>query len=153
MELYPRIGKNFDIKLFTNCRFGMMSWAVLVISYCIKQVTRLIRVPNVDLSSLPSRVKQHNEAECDMDVMGHALVCLSQYSVHGEVAGSLLVSSGLMLVYITKFFIWETGYLCSMDIAHDRGAWCVFSHLLHLSWKSATDRHALSLINQPGALS
>ncbi|KAL0414947.1 UNVERIFIED_CONTAM: 7-dehydrocholesterol reductase [Sesamum latifolium] len=27
MELYPRIGKNFDIKVFTNCRFGMMSWA------------------------------------------------------------------------------------------------------------------------------
>ncbi|KAF9616304.1 hypothetical protein IFM89_029080 [Coptis chinensis] len=25
MELYPRIGKNFDVKVFTNCRFGMMS--------------------------------------------------------------------------------------------------------------------------------
>ncbi|KAI7986120.1 7-dehydrocholesterol reductase [Camellia lanceoleosa] len=25
MELYPRIGKNFDIKDFTNCRFGMIS--------------------------------------------------------------------------------------------------------------------------------
>ncbi|OMO65100.1 Ergosterol biosynthesis ERG4/ERG24 [Corchorus olitorius] len=37
MELYPRIGKNFDIKVFTNCRFGMMSWAVLAESYCIKQ--------------------------------------------------------------------------------------------------------------------
>ncbi|KAM7276349.1 hypothetical protein ACFE04_018215 [Oxalis oulophora] len=38
MELYPRIGKNFDIKVFTNFRFGMMSWAVLVVTYCIKQV-------------------------------------------------------------------------------------------------------------------
>ncbi|KAG6503598.1 hypothetical protein ZIOFF_035914 [Zingiber officinale] len=37
MELYPRIGKNFDIKVFTNCRFGMMSWAVLTVTYCIKQ--------------------------------------------------------------------------------------------------------------------
>ncbi|CAF2097791.1 unnamed protein product [Brassica rapa subsp. trilocularis] len=37
MELYPRISKNFDIKIFTNCRFGMMSWAVLAITYCIKQ--------------------------------------------------------------------------------------------------------------------
>ncbi|CAI9114575.1 OLC1v1015327C1 [Oldenlandia corymbosa var. corymbosa] len=37
MELYPRIGKNFDIKVFTNCRFGMMSWAVLALTYCIKQ--------------------------------------------------------------------------------------------------------------------
>ncbi|XWS19235.1 hypothetical protein CRYUN_Cryun32bG0113400 [Craigia yunnanensis] len=38
IELYPRIGKNFDIKVFTNCRFGMMSWAVLAVTYCIKQV-------------------------------------------------------------------------------------------------------------------
>ncbi|PKU63912.1 7-dehydrocholesterol reductase [Dendrobium catenatum] len=37
MELYPRIGKDFDIKVFTNCRFGMMSWAVLAMTYCFKQ--------------------------------------------------------------------------------------------------------------------
>ncbi|KAK8989375.1 hypothetical protein V6N11_063805 [Hibiscus sabdariffa] len=37
MELYPCIGKSFDIEVFTNCRFGMMSWAVLAITYCIKQ--------------------------------------------------------------------------------------------------------------------
>ncbi|RDY04435.1 7-dehydrocholesterol reductase, partial [Mucuna pruriens] len=37
MDLYPRIGKYFDIKVFTNCRFGMMSWAVLALTYCIKQ--------------------------------------------------------------------------------------------------------------------
>ncbi|XP_031501298.1 7-dehydrocholesterol reductase [Nymphaea colorata] len=37
MELYPRFGKSFDIKVFTNCRFGMMSWAVLAVTYCIKQ--------------------------------------------------------------------------------------------------------------------
>ncbi|RZC56779.1 hypothetical protein C5167_015635 [Papaver somniferum] len=39
MELYPRIGKYFDIKVFTstNCRFGMMSWGVLAVTYCIKQ--------------------------------------------------------------------------------------------------------------------
>jgi 7-dehydrocholesterol reductase len=28
-ELYPRIF-GFDVKVFTNCRFGMMIWAVLV---------------------------------------------------------------------------------------------------------------------------
>ncbi|KAI3840683.1 hypothetical protein MKW92_012671 [Papaver armeniacum] len=38
MELYPRIGKYFDIKVFTNCRFGMMSWGVLAVTYCIKQL-------------------------------------------------------------------------------------------------------------------
>ncbi|KAL0299957.1 UNVERIFIED_CONTAM: 7-dehydrocholesterol reductase [Sesamum calycinum] len=44
MELYPRIGKNFDIKVFTNCRFGMMSWAVLAVTYCIKQYETYGRV-------------------------------------------------------------------------------------------------------------
>ncbi|XP_073142045.1 7-dehydrocholesterol reductase-like isoform X2 [Henckelia pumila] len=37
-KLYPCIGKNFDIKFFTNCKFGMMCWAVLAVTYCIKQL-------------------------------------------------------------------------------------------------------------------
>lgn len=32
MELYPRVF-GFDIKQFTNCRFGLMSWAILPISF------------------------------------------------------------------------------------------------------------------------
>jgi 7-dehydrocholesterol reductase len=80
MELYPRIGKHFDIKVFTNCRFGMMSWAVLAVTYCIKQ-----------------------------------------YEMNGRVADSMLVNTALMLIYVTKFFWWESGYWCTMDIAHDRG--------------------------------
>ncbi|RYR63898.1 hypothetical protein Ahy_A04g021646 isoform D [Arachis hypogaea] len=44
MELYPRIGEHFDIKVFTNCRFGMMSWAVLALTYCIKQVASHISI-------------------------------------------------------------------------------------------------------------
>lgn len=36
-ELYPRIGQNFDIKTWTNCRMGMMSWAVLPLCYIAKQ--------------------------------------------------------------------------------------------------------------------
>ena len=41
MELYPRIGRYFDIKTFTNCRFGMMSWPLLALTYAIKQVPTL----------------------------------------------------------------------------------------------------------------
>jgi 7-dehydrocholesterol reductase len=37
MELYPRLGKNFDIKDFLHCRLGMMAWAILIISCAIKQ--------------------------------------------------------------------------------------------------------------------
>lgn len=84
MELYPRIGKNFDIKTFTNCRFGMMTWALLPITYAIKQ-----------------------------------------YQVYGSVSDSMVVSVGLMLVYVTKFFWWEDGYWSTMDIMHDRAGYYI----------------------------
>ena len=41
MELYPRIGKRFDIKTWTNCRMGMMGWAVLITCFAIKQHDQL----------------------------------------------------------------------------------------------------------------
>lgn len=36
-ELYPRLGEKFDIKTWTNCRMGMMSWAILPLCYIVKQ--------------------------------------------------------------------------------------------------------------------
>ena len=36
IELHPQILR-FDIKLFTNSRFGMMGWALLLLSYACKQ--------------------------------------------------------------------------------------------------------------------
>ena len=35
-ELYPRI-LGWDIKQFTNCRFGLMSWAILILCFAAKQ--------------------------------------------------------------------------------------------------------------------
>jgi 7-dehydrocholesterol reductase len=35
-ELYPRI-LGWDVKVFTNCRFGMMGWAMMIICYAYKQ--------------------------------------------------------------------------------------------------------------------
>ncbi|MDX8430613.1 MAG: hypothetical protein SNF33_02235 [Candidatus Algichlamydia australiensis] len=35
-ELYPRI-LGWDVKMFTNCRFGMMSWGLILVSYAAKQ--------------------------------------------------------------------------------------------------------------------
>ena len=34
IELHPRIG-GVDVKQWTNCRFGMMGWAVLVVNFAI----------------------------------------------------------------------------------------------------------------------
>mmetsp|Transcript_10901 Transcript_10901/g.16258 ORF Transcript_10901/g.16258 Transcript_10901/m.16258 type:complete len:456 (+) Transcript_10901:64-1431(+) len=82
-ELYPRI-LGWDVKQFTNCRFGMMYWAIGPIAYAWKQ-----------------------------------------YQDIGYVSDSMLVSLALQLIYVTKFFWWETGYFCSMDIQHDRAGYYI----------------------------
>ena len=84
-ELYPQLC-GWDIKMFTNCRFGMMSWALLVLSYAIKQ-----------------------------------------YQAEGSLSDSMVVSTALQLIYITKFFYWEIGYMKSLDIMHDRAGFYLVS--------------------------
>lgn len=83
MELYPRIF-GFDVKMFTNCRFGMMSWALIIISFAAKQK-----------------------------------------ALYGTISDSMLIAVALQLIYVTKFFIWETGYLGSLDIMHDRAGYYI----------------------------
>ena len=81
-ELYPRLF-GWDIKMFTNCRFGMMGWSLIIISFAAKQA-----------------------------------------QLYG-LSSSMSVAVGLQLMYIAKFFIWETGYLRSMDIMHDRAGYAI----------------------------
>lgn len=38
VELYPAFF-GFDVKTFTNCRFGMMAWPIMVLAFCCKQAT------------------------------------------------------------------------------------------------------------------
>ena len=66
VELYPRVF-NIDIKLITNCRYGMLSWALLSVIFCMKT-----------------------------------------FELHGY-TDSALVTCTLTLVYLTKFFWWESG--------------------------------------------
>lgn len=82
MELYPRVF-GWDVKMFTNCRFGMMSWPLIIISFAARQ------------------------------------------SENGGLSDSMLVAVALQLLYISKFFFWETGYLRSMDIMHDRAGFYI----------------------------
>jgi 7-dehydrocholesterol reductase len=82
-ELYPNI-LGWDVKEFTNCRFGMMFWQIGIICYLF-----------------------------------------AQYNQLGYVDGSMLVSVIVQSVYIFKFFLWETGYFCSMDIQHDRAGYYI----------------------------
>ncbi len=83
-ELYPRIGKSFDIKQWTNCRMGLMGWSVLPLCFMIKQL-----------------------------------------ETTGQISNSMLISVVLTNIYVFKFFLWETGYFCTMDIAHDRAGFYI----------------------------
>lgn len=81
-ELYPRVF-GWDLKMFTNCRFGMMAWGLMLLSYAAKQ---------------------------------HQLYGL---------ADSMIVAVALQFIYLTKFYLWETGYLRSLDIMHDRAGFYI----------------------------
>ena len=81
-ELYPQV-MGLHLKKFITCRFGMMSWGLLLLSYCAKQATL------------------------------------------GGLANSMVISVALQLLYISKFYIWEHGYLRSLDIMHDRAGFYI----------------------------
>lgn len=109
-ELYPRV-LGWDIKQFTNCRFGMMFWQVALICYAY-----------------------------------------TQYEREHFVASSMLVSVLLQSVYIAKFFWWETGYFCSMDIQHDRAGYYICWGCL--VWvPSMYTMHTLYMVEHPVVLS
>lgn len=82
-ELYPRV-LGWDVKMFTNCRFGMMGWGVMILSYAAKQ-----------------------------------------QALYGFISDAMIVSVALQLIYVAKFFFWETGYLRSLDIMHDRAGFMI----------------------------
>ncbi len=81
-ELYPRV-LGFDLKQFTNCRFGMMIWPILCLDYAAAQAAR------------------------------------------GGLSDGMVVAVGIQLFYVAKFFWWETGYLRSLDIMHDRAGFYI----------------------------
>eukprot|EP00529_Nitzschia_sp_RCC80_P023473 CAMPEP_0113524384 /NCGR_PEP_ID=MMETSP0014_2-20120614/46190_1 /TAXON_ID=2857 /ORGANISM="Nitzschia sp." /LENGTH=458 /DNA_ID=CAMNT_0000422497 /DNA_START=283 /DNA_END=1659 /DNA_ORIENTATION=+ /assembly_acc=CAM_ASM_000159 len=79
MDLYPNI-LGWDVKMFTNCRAGMMFWAVGILCFAKK---------NQELNG-------------------------------GNLQLGMAVNIAIQLIYLSKFYYWEMGYMCSMDIQHDR---------------------------------
>ncbi|MFH0344105.1 MAG: hypothetical protein ACHBNF_18730 [Chromatiales bacterium] len=61
---------------------------------------------------------------CRVSMMGWSalLVCFAayQHETYGTLSNSMLVSTGLVVAYLFKFFVWEGGYFNSLDIMHDR---------------------------------
>ena len=81
-ELYPRVF-GIDVKVFTNCRFGMTVWPLLVLIFALKS-----------------------------------------YETSGFV-DSMWVSVALQMIYFTKFFWWESGYMRTIDIMLDRAGFYI----------------------------
>ena len=61
---------------------------------------------------------------CRVSMMGWSILCCSfaarQGELYGHISNSILVSSAITVVYLFKFFWWESGYFQSLDIMHDR---------------------------------
>lgn len=61
---------------------------------------------------------------CRVSMMGWSTIFLAfaiaQYEKFGFVSNSMLVSTAVLMIYLFKFFWWESGYLHSIDIIHDR---------------------------------
>jgi 7-dehydrocholesterol reductase len=77
-ELHPSV-LGVNLKQLLNCRFGMMGWAVIIVSFAAKQA-----------------------------------------EIHGQPTNAMVVCVALQLLYIFKFYYWESGYFTSLDIMHDR---------------------------------
>ena len=57
--------------------------------------------------------------------IGILCYAFKQYDLYGYVSSSMAVSIIIQTAYIYKFFLWETGYFCSMDIQHDRAGYYI----------------------------
>ncbi len=65
---------------------------------------------------------------CRFGMMSWGLFLLSYAAKQAELGGlsnSMLISVALQLIYIAKFYVWETGYLRSLDIMHDRAGFYI----------------------------
>jgi 7-dehydrocholesterol reductase len=99
-------------------------------------------------------VKQFTNCRFGMMFWQLGIICFAfkQYELEGAVSSSMLVSVAVQTVYIAKFFYWETGYFCSMDIQHDRAGYYICWGCL--VWVPAIYTvHTFYLVTHPVALS
>lgn len=98
-------------------------------------------------------VKQFTNCRCGMMFWQLGIICYAfkQYENVGYVSSSMLASVLIQSVYIAKFFWWETGYFCSMDIQHDRAGYYICWGCL--VWvPSMYTIHTYFLVNHPTSL-
>lgn len=67
---------------------------------------------------------------CRLSMMGWSVIVIScaakQYETEGRISNTMLVTAALQVIYLLKFFRWESGYFGSLDIMHDRFGFYIF---------------------------
>eukprot|EP00811_Abedinium_folium_P033240 NODE_6219_length_1692_cov_8.598722.p1 GENE.NODE_6219_length_1692_cov_8.598722~~NODE_6219_length_1692_cov_8.598722.p1 ORF type:complete len:441 (-),score=121.92 NODE_6219_length_1692_cov_8.598722:369-1589(-) len=83
--------------------------------------------------------------------VGPLCYAVKQFEDIGYLSDSMSVCIALQLIYVAKFFWWETGYWCSMDIQHDRAGFylcwgcLVFLPSLYTSQSYYLTKHPVNL--------
>jgi len=75
----------------------------------------------------PLDLKTFTNCRFGMMAWSYVILCFAvkQQQLYGQVADSMIVSLVILLTYMTKFYMWETGYWSSMDIMHDRAGYYI----------------------------
>jgi len=71
-------------------------------------------------------VKQFTNCRCGMMFWSVGEICFAKHSMNlngGRLPLGMWINVVLQLVYVFKFFHWEMGYMCSMDIQVDRAGY------------------------------
>ena len=78
----------------------------------------------IELYPVAGNVSLKQLVNCRVSMMGWSVIfiglLLAQYEIHGHVNVAMIGSVTVLVIYLFKFFVWERGYLHSMDIIHDR---------------------------------
>lgn len=96
IELNPRIGDNFDLKLYTNGRPGLIAWTLVSVFLFYRDSLTPAKNVSRDLSNIAYH-----------------------YQIHRHTSPSLILVTILHGIYVLDFFINEAWYLRTIDIAHD----------------------------------
>jgi len=73
-------------------------------------------------------VKQFTNCRIGLMYWAAGIVCYAAKNMElndGNLQLGMFVNVVIQLVYLTKFYHWEMGYMCSMDIQHDRAGYYI----------------------------
>ena len=122
-ELYPRLGW-LDLKRFINCRFSMTFWQLAGLSFVYKSLYYHAD-PVIFTRSYWSG--EHSGGSCDLTgISGDSNWFPDECVANGGTFKLFIVDWGLIFsaisqyLYLVKFFLWEMGYMRSIDIIVDR---------------------------------